>query len=137
MAFIRTLTLTCIALAGITAPVFAQGDVTAGATIFKRCGACHSIGEGAKNRMGPELNGIVGQPAASIPDFNYSAAMKDASAAGLVWTPADLHAFLEAPKVKVPGTKMSFSGLKKPEDLDNVIAYIMSFSPDYVPAPAN
>jgi cytochrome c len=129
---IKTLALTFVALAGITAPALAQGDATAGETIFKRCAGCHAIGEGARNKSGPELNAVVGRPAGSVADFNYSTAMKDAGAAGLVWTPEDLHAFLTAPKVKVPGTKMSFPGLKEPTDVDNLVAYLMTFSPDYV-----
>lgn len=128
----RMLALTFVALAGMTVSALAQGDADAGATIFKRCAGCHAVGEDARNKTGPELNALLGRTAGSLADFNYSAAMKDAGAAGLVWTEADLHAFLEAPKAKVPGTKMSFPGLKKPEDIDNVVAYLKTFSPDYV-----
>lgn len=128
----KPLFLALLALASITAPAFAQGDAAAGETIFKRCAGCHAVGEGARNKMGPELNAVLGRIAGSLPDFNYSSAMKDAGAAGLVWTAEELHAFLEAPKVKVPGTKMSFPGIKKPEDIDNVIAYLTTFSPDAV-----
>jgi cytochrome c len=118
-------------MAAIATPAFAQGDAAAGETIFKRCAACHSIGEGAKNKVGPILTGVVGRVAGTEADFKYSDAMTAAGAGGLTWTPEELHAFLTAPKTKVPGTKMSFPGLKTPEDLDNIVAYLLTFSPDY------
>ncbi len=110
----------------------AQGDVALGETVFKKCMACHAVGEGAKNKVGPELNGVVGRTAGSI-DFSYSQAMKDAGAGGLVWTPETLAQFLAKPKDFVKGTKMTFAGLAKPEDAVNVIAYLATFSP---PPPA-
>lgn len=113
----------------------AQGDATAGEQVFKKCTVCHSIGVGATNKVGPELNAVLGRTAGTLPDFNYSQAMKDKGAGGLVWTPDTLSQFLTKPKDFVPGTKMSFPGLPKPEDVANVIAYIATFSPDYKPAP--
>lgn len=124
---IQKLGLIIVAMAALTAPAWAQGDATAGEAVFKRCASCHAIGEGAKNKVGPELNGIVGRVAGTAPDYKYSQAMIDAGAGGLTWTSEDLHAFLEGPKAKVPGTKMSFPGLPKPEDRDNVIAYLATF----------
>ena len=106
-------------------PAWAQDDqIAAGEKVFKKCAACHAIGEGAKNKVGPELNGIVGRAAGGLPDFGYSEAMKEAGAAGLVWNSETLHTYLENPKGMVPGTKMTFAGLKKVEDRDAVIAYI-------------
>ena len=66
-----------VALAFVTAPAMAQGDVSAGEAVFKRCASCHAIGAGAKNKVGPELNGLIGRVAGTAPDYNYSAAMKD------------------------------------------------------------
>lgn len=103
----------------------AQEDlIAAGKTAFKRCSACHAIGEGAKNKVGPELNALIGRPAGGLEGFNYSAAMKEAGAGGLVWTAETLHTYLENPKGMIPGTKMTFAGLKKVEDRHAVIAYM-------------
>lgn len=113
---------------------FAQADVPAGEVVFKKCGTCHMVGEGAKTKVGPVLNGVVGRTAGTLEGFNYSQAMKDAGAGGLVWTPETLTEFLAKPRDYVKGTKMAFGGLPKPEDIANVIAYLQTFSPDYVPA---
>ncbi len=128
---------TTIAVAAVIlglSPALAAGDPVAGETVFKKCASCHAVGEGAKNKVGPVLNGVFGRTAGTAPDFKYSKAMIDAGAGGLVWTPETLHEFLIKPRDFVKGTKMSFPGLPKPEDEDNVIAYLMTFSPDFVPA---
>jgi cytochrome c len=101
--------------------------VAAGEDVFKKCKACHKVGEGAKNGTGPTLNGIVGHSAGANPDFKYSNALKDAAAGGLTWTPEDLAAFLANPKDFMKGTKMSFAGLKKEEDQQAIIAYLSTF----------
>src|SRR4051794_30233972 len=90
----------CLAIA----PVAAE-DPAAGQVVFKRCAACHDIGENAKSRMGPVLTGVVGRAAGTYPDYNYSKAMVDAGAKGLIWTPETLDPFLISPKQVVPGTK--------------------------------
>jgi cytochrome c len=118
------------------APALAQGDPKAGETIFKRCASCHSIGEGATNKVGPVLNGVLGRTAGTAPDYKYSEAMVAAGQGGLVWTPETLTPFLHDPKATVPGTKMSFPGLKKDDEVANVIAYLATFSPDYQPGAA-
>lgn len=97
----------------------AAADPAAGETIFKKCAACHKL-DGA-NAVGPHLNGVVGRPVGSVADFGYSDPMKSH---GGDWTPENLFHFLENPKKFVPGTKMSFAGLPKPEDRANVIAYL-------------
>ena len=112
---------------------FAQGDVPAGEAVFKKCAICHTIGEGAKTKVGPVLNGVLGRTAGTLEDFTYSKAMKDAGAGGLVWTPETLSEFLAKPKDFVKGTKMSFAGLSNPDDVANVIAYLATFSPDFKP----
>jgi cytochrome c len=128
-----TLGLVVSALAAV-APAHAQ-DVEAGANVFKRCAACHAIGEGAKNRVGPELNELFGRVAGSVPDYSYSKAMIEAGQNGLVWDPVTLTPYLRKPREQVPGTKMSFAGLGKDEDIANLIAFLGTFSPSYV-APA-
>lgn len=100
--------------------------VAAGEDLFKKCRSCHQIGEGAVNRTGPELNGIVGRTIGSIEGFNYSGTLADAGAAGGVWDADTLGAFLANPKSAMPGTKMSFAGFKSEEDIAAMIAYLQS-----------
>lgn len=113
---------------------FAQGDVPAGEVVFKKCMVCHSVGEGAKNKVGPVLNGVFGRTAGTFEGFKYSDSMIKAGEEGLVWTPEVMAEYLVKPRDYVKGTKMTFAGLPKPEDIANVIAYLETFSPDYVPA---
>lgn len=105
------------------------GDAAAGERVFRRCAACHEVGEGAENGVGPILSGLVGRQAGTVPDFEYSDAMREAGAAGLAWTVADLQAYLERPRDVVPGTKMAFPGLRSEEDRNDVIAYVHAQSP--------
>lgn len=109
-------------LFGLTAHASAQ-DAEAGKKVFNRCKACHTVDE-AKNKVGPHLDGIVGRKAASLPDFAYSDAMKAKGAEGLVWDEANLTTYLTDPKGFVPGNKMAFAGLKKPEDVANLVAFL-------------
>lgn len=105
------------------APAHAEGDAAAGEKVFVKCKACHENEKGV-NKVGPTLKGVVGRPAASVPDYKYSEAMAAKGAEGLVWTEENLAAYLPDPKAFVPKTKMAFPGLKKPEDVQNVIAYL-------------
>ncbi|MDP5218963.1 c-type cytochrome [Ruegeria sp. 2205SS24-7] len=101
--------------------------IESGKKVFKKCKACHQVGEGAKHRTGPALNGIIGANAGAVDGFKYSKAMKAASDGGLVWTDAEMAAFLAKPKAYMKGTRMSFAGLKKSEDIAAVIVYLKSF----------
>jgi cytochrome c2 len=130
----KVLALGLVMSALLAGSAYAQGDAAAGATVFKKCAACHSVGEGAKNKVGPELNNVIGRTAGTAPDFKYSKAMIDAGAGGLVWSAETLHEFLTKPKDFVKGTKMSFQGLKEQADIDNLVAYLETFST--APAPA-
>ena len=116
------------AAGGATQTAAITGNVDAGKAVFRKCQACHSIGEGAKNKIGPELNGIVGEKVAAVDGYNFSPALKDYAQAHPAWTPAELQQWLAGPQKLVPGTKMSFPGLNKQEDIDNVIAYLASFN---------
>lgn len=100
----------------------ADGDAKAGALVFKKCGACHTATE-ATNKVGPSLMGIVGRPVATAEGYNYSPAMKTFGE-GKTWDEATLAGYLADPKGMVKGTKMSFVGLKKADDVANVIAYL-------------
>ena len=102
-------------------------DAEAGKKLWNKCAPCHAIGPGAKNKVGPELNGILGRPAASVEGFAYSDALKKS---GLTWTDENLHKWLENPKALVPGTKMLFPGVKDETQRDDIIAYIESFKAD-------
>jgi cytochrome c len=103
------------------------GDAALGEKVFLKCRACHQIGEGAKNAVGPVLNGVVGRKAGSYPDYSYSDANKNS---GITWDEATLKEYLKNPRAKVPGTKMIFPGLTKDDDIDNVIAYLKQFGAD-------
>ena len=108
-------------------------DAADGEKVFKKCKACHTVEEGGKNGTGPNLWDIVGRAKASVAGFGYSDAM---TAKGGNWTFEDLDHFLTKPKDFVPGTKMAFAGLKKPEDRAELILYLrsLSASPKDLPA---
>ena len=130
-----SLKTTVIALLGLLATAGAAaaqdapaaGDPALGERVFAKCRACHQIGEGAHNAVAPELNGLIGRHSASVPDYNYSEAMKNS---GITWDEATFKVYIRDPKAKVPGTKMSFAGLSKQSEIDNVTAYLKSFAPD-------
>ncbi len=119
----------CLSAFAINASADA-GDPAAGEKVFAKCRICHAIGPGATNKVGPELNGVVGRPAGSAPGYNYSEANKTS---GIVWAEEDLTTYLHDPRGVVPGTKMTFAGLKKDEDVANVIAYLKQFGADGQP----
>ncbi|WP_434613889.1 c-type cytochrome [Tabrizicola sp. M-4] len=102
--------------------------IAAGEKAFKKCAACHKVGDGAKNATGPHLNGVVDRVAGMVDGFKYSKPLTEMAAAGLVWDAASLSAFLENPKGFMKGTKMTFAGLKKPEERDAIIAYLATFA---------
>ncbi|TDK42171.1 c-type cytochrome [Antarcticimicrobium luteum] len=102
--------------------------VAEGEKVFKKCKACHQIGDGAKHRTGPILTGIVGHGAGVAEGFKYSKDMAQAGQDGLIWTEEELAAFLTKPKAYMKKTKMSFAGLKKEDDVQAVIAYLKSFN---------
>lgn len=102
---------------GYAAP---SGDAAAGKLTFAKCMICHSVAPG-DNRLGPTLAGVVGRKAGAVAGYNYSPAMKNA---GITWTPDVLDAYLANPRGKLPGVKMIFAGLPKPEDRANLIAYL-------------
>lgn len=101
-----------------------KGDATAGKADFAICLTCHAI-EAGVNKIGPSLHGVVGRKAGSIAGFAYSAANKNS---GITWTPEKLFQYLEAPQRVVPGTKMTYTGLKEPQKRADVIAYLQTQS---------
>jgi cytochrome c len=107
-----------------SANAYAAGDATHGEAVFKQCKICHAVGATAKPGVGPVQNNLIGATAGARPGYTYSPAMKEAGEKGLVWTEENLDKYLENPKAIVPGTKMVFPGVKKPEDRADVIAYL-------------
>jgi cytochrome c len=119
--------MTVLALTSFAGSALAEGDAAAGAKVFKKCKACHMVGDKAKNRVGPVLNGIVGTEIASVEGYKYSKAFKAKKEEGLVWTAEVLDEYLTKPKAYIKGTKMGFAGLKKEKQRADVIAYLSSF----------
>lgn len=105
---------------GATISMADEGDPAAGQKVFVKCQACHSLDAGT-NKIGPSLHGLIGRHSATIDTFSYSPAMKSAN---VIWDPATLDKYLTNPRAMVPGTKMLFPGLPKPEDRANLIAYL-------------
>ncbi|MEM9248878.1 MAG: c-type cytochrome [Pseudomonadota bacterium] len=101
--------------------------VAAGEKVFRKCGACHAVGAGAKNGSGPHLNDLVGRTMGSVDGFKYSAAFQSAMEEGRVWDEVALAEFLAKPRTFMKGTKMAFAGLKKDTDLEAITAYLKSF----------
>ncbi|NVO28498.1 cytochrome c family protein [Donghicola sp. C2-DW-16] len=106
----------------------AEGDAAKGERVFKKCQACHAVGEGAENKTGPVLNGLIGRTAGTLEGYDYSPAMKAFGEGGKTWTVEELDAFLTNPRQHVEGTKMSFAGLRKEQERENVIAYLGTFT---------
>jgi cytochrome c len=115
--------LAALAAAIVVTPALAEGDAAKGEKVFAKCKACHEAEQGV-NKVGPTLKGLLGRKAASVPDYKYSEAMLAKGAEGVVWDEATLTAYLPDPKKFVPKTKMTFPGLKKPEEIADVIAYL-------------
>jgi cytochrome c len=102
----------------------AQGDAAEGAKVYRKCAVCHVVDK-PQNRVGPSLLGLIGRPAGTVEGFKYSDAMKNS---GIVWSAETLDAYIADPKGYIPGNKMAFAGLKKPEERADVIAYILEAS---------
>jgi cytochrome c len=115
--------LAVLAVAGLPLPTRAQ-DIAAGEQSFKKCLPCHAIGEGAKNKVGPELNGIDGRHSGTAPGYNYSAANKNS---GITWNKEQFLDYIRDPRAKIPGTKMSFPGIKKAQEATDLWAYLAQF----------
>ena len=121
-----TLAIAALAVAAMAQAAQAQ-DVAAGEQSFKKCFPCHSIGEGAKNKVGPELNGLDGRHSGSAPGYSYSDANKNS---GIVWSETTFKEYIKDPRAKIPGTKMIFPGIKNEKETGDLWAYLKQFGPD-------
>ncbi|WP_136645895.1 c-type cytochrome [Tabrizicola sp. YIM 78059] len=119
----------CLVLGPVPGTAEQIGDAEQGATIFaSQCKACHQIGEGAKNRVGPQLNRIFGRRAGSVPEFNYSKSMERMGSDGLTWTLTTLDAYIANPKALVSGTRMNYRGLPDPAERSALLAFLREWS---------
>jgi len=123
-----TLNLLVVAVTSLATASSARAqDVTAGEASFKKCLACHSIGDGAKNKVGPALNGLDGRKSGTAPDYSYSDANKNS---GIAWNKDQFLEYITDPKAKIPGTKMIFPGIKNEKERGDLWAYISQFDKD-------
>jgi cytochrome c len=122
----QRLLLSAALMAAMPAIAAAQ-DVGNGKAVFNKCRACHQVGEGARNLVGPVLNGIIGRKAGSVEGYSYSPANKNS---GITWDDATFREYIKNPRAKIPGTKMVFAGLNDPKEIEDVLAYLKQFGPD-------
>lgn len=115
--------IVAVSLGLLSSVAFAAGDPVKGKRVAKKCTACHTMNEGGKKRLGPNLYGIVDQPAGAIAGYRYSKAMK---ASGVIWTEAALTGFIAKPKKFLKGTKMKFGGIKSAKQRADLVAYLKS-----------
>jgi cytochrome c len=118
--------LVVIASSAATSVALAQ-DVAAGKTSFNKCMACHSIGAGAKNKVGPELNGLDGRKSGTADGYSYSDANKNS---GITWNEAQFKEYIKDPKAKIPGTKMAFAGIKNEKEVNDLWAFLAQYDKD-------
>ncbi|HWC92090.1 MAG TPA: cytochrome c family protein [Pseudolabrys sp.] len=122
-------TLAIAILAGLAATqtARAEGDAAAGEQVFKQCLPCHAVGPGAKNKVGPVLNGLDGRKSGTVEGFSYSAANKES---GITWSEATFKDYIKDPRAKIPKTKMVFPGIKDEKEQNDLWAYLKQFGPD-------
>ena len=122
----RRLVFGAALIAAMATPA-AAADTENGKAVFRKCIACHQVGEKAKNLVGPVLNGLFGRKAGTVEGYSYSEANKNS---GIVWDEAAFREYIKNPKAKIPKTKMVFAGIEDDLDIDDLIAYLKQFGPD-------
>ena len=125
----KTLTLSAlVVVTSLAAASAAQAqDAAAGKTSFNKCLACHAIGDGAKNKVGPALNGLDGRKSGSVEGYNYSDANKNS---GITWSKETFLDYIKDPKAKISGTKMVFAGIKNENEANNLWAFLAQYDKD-------
>jgi cytochrome c len=126
MAMRAALAVALLAAVAMASAARAQ-NAAAGEQVFRKCLPCHAVGPGAKNKVGPELNGLDGRHSGSAPGYSYSAANKNS---GITWNEATFKEYIKDPRGKIPGTKMIFAGIKKEKDIADLWAYLKQFGAD-------
>ena len=119
--------LIAVATLAASAGIATAQDLAAGATSFKKCAPCHDVGDKAKNKVGPLLNGLDGRKSGTIPGYSYSDANKNS---GIVWNEAAFLDYIKDPKAKIPNTKMVFAGIKNEAEAKSLWAYLNQFDAD-------
>ena len=119
--------LTVAVIVAATTQTAQAQDAAAGEQSFKKCFPCHSVGEDAKNKVGPELNGLDGRHSGSVADYNYSDANKNS---GITWSEATFKDYIKDPRAKIPNTKMIFPGIKNEKEATDLWTYLKQFGPD-------
>lgn len=122
----KRVSIAIVALASSVGAAVA-GDIAAGEKSFRKCMACHSIGENAKNMVGPAQNGLKGRKSGTVPGYNYSQANKNS---GIVWDEATFKEYIKNPTAKIPGTKMTFPGIKDEKEAEDLWSFLEQFGPD-------
>jgi len=122
----RTILMAAAVVVCASGAALAQ-DLAAGENSFKKCAPCHAVGEGAKNKVGPVLNGLAGRHSGSVEGYSYSAANKNS---GITWDEATFLEYIKDPKAKIPGTKMVFAGIKNEGEAKALWAYLAQFKAD-------
>jgi cytochrome c len=122
----KTYLMACALIAATTGAALAQ-DVAKGEVSFHKCLPCHSIGDDAQNKIGPELNGLDGRKSGTAANFSYSDANKNS---GIVWDEASFKEYIKDPRAKIPGTKMIFAGIKNEQEINDLWAYLKQFNAD-------
>ncbi len=123
----RALLSSLVLLLPLLAQPAAAQDISAGERSFAKCRACHQIGEGARNLVGPELNGLIGRHSGAVEGYSYSNANKNS---GLTWDEATFAEYIKDPKAKIPGTKMIFFGIKSVKEIKDLTAFLKQFDKD-------
>lgn len=120
-----------LAVIFVLAPEFtlaSDADPARGESLFKACSNCHEVGEGAKNKVGPHLDGIIGRKAGSLEGFKFSGAMKKAGEDGLSWSVQSIEDYIAKPRDYIKGNRMSFRGMEKPQDRSDLVSWLEQIS---------
>lgn len=110
----------------LTFPALAQGtgDVESGRRIFNQCRACHTTEQGGRSSVGPNLHGVFGRAAGTVPGFRYSDPMRERGAGGLVWNDETMRAYLASPRTFLPGGSMTFAGMRNEQQITDLLAFL-------------
>ncbi len=127
MKTIASAALLALGFATVAASAASAQDISAGERSWNKCRACHQIGEGAKNLVGPHLNGLFGRHTGAVEGYSYSAANKGAD---ITWDETIFAEYIKDPRAKIPGTKMIFAGIKNDKEIADLTAFLKQFGKD-------